>query len=172
MSLADLTFLLSKWENNCGEIIKIRKKVFMDGNDLPLNFLRHKDDAERFHIIAYDDLSGRALGTGCIHKDGHIGKIAVLHSQHKVTSIAHVIVDYLMHIAKTLKLDRVWLNAPIDTLSYYEYRDFYPIGQPFEFCGVTMQKIELWLEVEQKNKTNKFLKRQANALPKNVIPIK
>ena len=172
MSLADLTFVLSKWENSYDQIIKIRKKVFMDEHDLPLNFLRHKDDEERYHVIAYEDLTGRAIATGSIHKDGHIGKIAVQQSQHRVTSIAHVIVDYLMHIAKSLKLERVWLNAPIDTLSYYEYRDFYPMGQPFQFCDVSMQKLELWLEAEQQNKTNTFFKRLANRTPKNVVPIK
>ena len=111
MSLIDLTFSLRKWEDTQSQIIRMRKQVFMDEYNLPLNFLRHKDDAERYHVVAYDDLTGRPVGTGCIHSDGHIGRMAILHSQYKATSVAHVIVDYLMHISHVLKQDRVWLNA-------------------------------------------------------------
>jgi predicted GNAT family N-acyltransferase len=153
MSLAQFTFLLRKWEDTESQIISLRKKVFMDEYDLPLNFLRHKDDHERYHVIAYDDLTGQPVGTGCIHSDGHIGRIAILSNWGKTSSIAHVIVDYLMHIAKSLKLNRVWLNAPVKTLDYYTYRDFYPMGDSFEYCGITMQKLELWREAEESNRT-------------------
>ncbi len=133
----------------------MRKKVFMGGHNLPLNFLRHSDDGERYHVIASNDVTGKAIGTGCIHADGHIGRIAILKDWRETHSVAHVIVDYLMHIAKSLKQERVWLNAPIDSLDYFSYRDFYPMGKPFEYCGVTMQKIELWREAEESNKMYK-----------------
>jgi len=159
MSLYKLTFNLSKWEQSKSQITRIRKKVFMDEYNLPLNFLRHKDDKERYHVIVYNDVTGQPVGTGCIHKDGHIGRIAILKNWRETNSIAHVIVDYLMHIAKTLKLDRVWLNAPIDTLDFFSYRDFYPMGKPFEYCNVHMQKLELWREAEENNKIHKSLKQ-------------
>jgi hypothetical protein len=169
MSLIDLTFSLRKWEDTQSQITRMRKQVFMDEYNLPLNFLRHKDDAERYHVVAYDDLTGRPIGTGCIHSDGHIGRMAILHSQYKATSVAHVIVDYLMHISHALKQDRVWLNAPIDTLDYFAYRDFYPMGDTFEYCGVTMQKVELWQEAEQHNKI--LVRQQVNERPTNVLPL-
>jgi hypothetical protein len=152
MSLAKLTFFLRKWEDTQSQITRIRKRVFMDEYHLPLNFLRHKDDHDRYHVVAYEDLTGRAIGTGCIHQDGHIGRIAILPAWDKTDSVAHVIVDYLMHIAKALKVERVWLNAPVNTLGYYDYRDFYPMGDTFQYCGVKMQKLELWLEAELHNK--------------------
>lgn len=155
MSLARLTFYLCKWETNKSQITRMRKKVFMDEHKLPLNFLRHKDDEDRYHVIAFDDLTGQPVGTGCIHIDGHIGRLAILKNWRETNSVAHVIVDYLMHIAKSLKLDRVWLNAPMDNLDFYSYRDFYPIGEPFNYYGISMQKLELWREVEEDNKVFK-----------------
>jgi len=171
MSLSNLTFLVCPWEDSHSQITRLRKKVFMDEQNLPLNFLRHKDDESRYHVIAYDDLTGKPIGTGCIQKDGHIGRIAILNSQYKTTSVAHIIVDHLMHIATQLKLDRVWLNAPINTLDYYTYRDFYPIGQTFTYCDVSMQKLELWTEAERNNKTNKFLKKQTKEQSTNVLTL-
>lgn len=157
MSLAKLSFYLCKWEDSKSQITQMRKKVFMDEYNLPLNFLRHRDDAERYHIIAYDDLTGRPVGTGCIHSDGHIGRIAILQGWRETNSVAHVIVDYLMHVAKNLKLERVWVNAPTDSLDFFSYRDFYSIGESFEYCGVPMQKLELWREAEENNKAYKSL---------------
>lgn len=148
MSLIDLTFLLRKWDNTQSHITNLRRQVFMEEFSLPLNFLRHKDDAERFHVVAYDDLTGKPVGTGCIHQDGHIGRIAILQGWRQSNSVAHVIVDYLMHIAKARKMDSVWLNAPTDTLDYFDRHNFYPMGDMFEYCGVPMVKIEAYLEVE------------------------
>lgn len=152
MSLYDFTFSLCKWEQSKSQITRIRKKVFMDEFGLPLNFLRHKDDDERYHVLAINDVTGQVVGSGCIHTDGHIGRIAILKDWRESNSIAHVIVDYLMHIAKSLKQERVWLNAPINSLDFFSYRDFYPMGKSFEYCGVEMQKIELWREAEEFNK--------------------
>lgn len=152
MSLSEITFFLEKWETNSSEITHMRKRVFMDEYNLPLNFLRHKDDAERYHVVAYDDMTGMPVGTGCIHKDGHIGRIAILKGWREDLDVPRFMVSYLMSIARSLKLERVWVNAPIDTLDFYTRRDFYPIGEPFDYCGVTMQKLELWLEAELKNK--------------------
>jgi hypothetical protein len=151
MSLAELTFLLRKWENTQSQITHVRKKVFMDEYNLPINFLRHKDDAERYHVVAYDDLTSKPVGTGCIHRDGHIGRIAILAGWRKTNSVAHVIIDYLMHVAKALKVERVWLNAPTESLDFFVKQDFYPMGEPFEYYGLSMQKIEAWLDIE-KNK--------------------
>jgi len=157
MSLYKLTFYISNWEQSKSQITKIHKKVFMDEHNLPLNFLRHRGDEERNHVFASNDITGQVVGVGCIHKGGNIGRIAILKDWCETNSIAHVIVDYLMHIAKTLKMDRIWLNAPIDSLDFFSYRDFYPMGTPFEFCNVRMQKLELWREAEEKNKILKSL---------------
>lgn len=151
MSLRDLTFFLEKWETNSAEITHMRKLVFMDEYNLPLNFLRHRDDTERYHVVAYDDMTGTPVGTGCIHKDGHIGRIAILQGWREDIEVPRFMVSYLLSIAKSLKIDRVWLNAPVETLDFYSKRKFHPVGEPYEYCGLHMQKIELWLEAEQKN---------------------
>jgi len=147
MQLIDLTFMIRKWDNTHANITRLRKQVFMDEFNLPLNFLRHKDDAERYHVLGYEDLTGRPIAAGCIHEDGHIGKLVVLPAWRKSNSVAHVIVDYLMHIAKSRKMNSVWLNAPLDSLDYFDRHNFFPKGEMFEYCGVSMLKIEACLGV-------------------------
>jgi predicted GNAT family N-acyltransferase len=148
MSLSELTFFLQKWETTHSQITRMRKQVFMDEYHLPLNFLRHRDDEERYHVLAYDDLTGNPVATGCIHSDGHIGRIAILQGWREDKEVGHFLVDYLIHIARALKQNHVWVNAPIDNLEFFEHRNFFPIGDPFEYCGITMQKLELYLDEE------------------------
>lgn len=148
MSLIDLTFAMRNWDNTKAQITRLRKRVFMDEYKLPLNFLRHRDDGERYHVVGYDDLSGMPVATGCIHEDGHIGRIAILEDWRQTNSVAHVVVDYLMHIARARKMDSVWLNAPTYSLDYFDRHNFYPMGETFEYCGVPMVKIEAYLEVD------------------------
>lgn len=132
----------------------MRKHVFMDEYNLPLNFLRHRDDAERYHVVAYDDHTGKPVGTGSIHADGHIGRIAIEQGWRDDIEVPQFMVSYLMSIARTLKVERAWVNAPINSLDFYEKRDFYPVGKPFEYCGLSMQKLEVWLEAELENKSH------------------
>lgn len=148
MLLNDVTFSLRKWDNTASHITRLRKKVFMEEFNLPLNFLRHKDDPERYHIVAYNDLTGQPVGTGCIHTDGHIGRIAILPAWREDNSIAHVIVDYIMHVAKARKMESVWLNAPSNTLEFFDRHNFFPKGEFFKYCGVPMVKIEAFLLVD------------------------
>ena len=143
--LANVTFLLRKWEDSRDQINHLRKKVFMDEFGLPINFLRHRDDSDRFHVVAYDDRTTQPVGTGCIHNDGHIGRVAILDSWRDDVNIGQMIISYLMHIARARRKEKVWLNAPADCFDYFVKQDFYPIGEPFEFCGVTMQKLECYL---------------------------
>lgn len=147
MSLFDLTFRLRKWDETQGTITNLRRQVFMKEFHLPLNFVRHKDDSERYHVIAYNDLTDMPVGTGCIHLDGHIGRIAILKDWRDTNSVAHVIVDYLIHIAKSQKMDSVWLNAPIESLDYFDRHNFFPKGELFNYCGVPMLKIEACMGV-------------------------
>lgn len=141
-SLMNLTFLLRDWESFNPQITKVRKKVFWNECGLPLNFLKHKDDSERFHVVAYDDRTEQPVGTGCIHKDGHIGRIAVINSWREGHRASKVIIAYLLHIAKAQKIKNVWLNAHADMLDAFERYDFEVAGEPFSYCGVEMQKIE------------------------------
>ena len=147
MSLFNLTFLLKKWDESGSQIQQLRKRVFMDEFELPMNFLRHKDDQERYHIVAYEDLTGVPVGTGCLHPDGHIGRIAILPRWRKTHSVGHVLVDYIMHIARAQKMQRVWLNASLQCLDYFDRHSFYPQGEFFRYCGLDLIKIESYLEV-------------------------
>ena len=75
MSLVDLTFLLRRRDNTESLITRLRNRVFMDEYKLPSDFLRHKEGAERYHVVGYDEPSATPVTTGCIYEDGHIGRI-------------------------------------------------------------------------------------------------
>ncbi len=141
MSLADTNFLVREWSEAKKEIIRLRKRVFMDEFGLPLNFLRHRDDELRYHVMVYDDLTGMLVATGSLHNDGHLGRIAIL-SQWRTPKVGQAVVSYLCQVARILGMEKVWLNAPTDTLPFYHEKPFAAKGDVFSFCGVPLQKLE------------------------------
>jgi len=141
MALSETSFLVREWNVVRKEIISLRKRVFMDEYGLPLNFLRHRDDEYRYHLMVYDDLTGRLVATGNLHGDGHIGRIAIL-KQWRTASVGQAVVSYLCQVARVLELEKVWLNAPADTLPFFACKPFKLQGDAFPFCGITLQKLE------------------------------
>ncbi len=144
MSLADTNFLVREWSAVRKEIIRLRKRVFMDEFGLPLNFLRHRDDELRYHVLVYDDLTGLLVATGSLHEDGHIGRLAIL-KQWRTPVVGQALVSYLCQVAKILELEKVWLNAPTDSLLFFSRKPFKALGDTFNYCGVELQKLEYQL---------------------------
>lgn len=140
MALPDISFLMRNWSSARQEIISLRKRVFMDEQGLPLNFLRHRDDAERVHVLIYEHRSGQAIATGCIHRDGHIGRIAIL-EPWRTPMLGEALVAYLINVGRALSLDSVWLNAPTESLTWFQRRPFEAKGEEFSYCGQRLKPI-------------------------------
>lgn len=142
MALPDISFLMRQWPTARREIIALRKQVFMDEQGLPLNFLRHRDDEQRVHVIIYEHASGRAIATGCIHRDGHIGRIAIV-KEWRSRALGEALISYLLNVGRALRIEAVWMNAPEDNLAWFGRRAVVDRGEKFEYCGLRLRPIRL-----------------------------
>ena len=67
---------LLDWQAAQREAKRIRFKVFVEEQGVPRELEMDENDAQSLHALAYAD--GRAIGTGRLLPDGHIGRMAVL----------------------------------------------------------------------------------------------
>src|SRR3970282_1904842 len=67
---------LLDWETARTEASCIRMTVFVQEQGVPASIEMDDRDAECVHALAY--VEGRAVGTGRLLPDGHIGRMAVL----------------------------------------------------------------------------------------------
>lgn len=73
---------LGSWEELRNEASAIRFEVFVQEQQVPLELELDEMDRLSLHALAFD-AQGRAIATGRLLPDGHIGRMAVLSSERK-----------------------------------------------------------------------------------------
>jgi predicted GNAT family N-acyltransferase len=127
--------------NDEANIRFIRNSVFScdQGIDPELDF--DCNDSEAVHAIAFVD--GKAVGTGRLLDDGHIGRVAVL-ARYRGTGVGSAIIECLVAVAARNGYPRVYLGAQKQACKFYTKRGFTPYGDVYTEVNIEhllMEKI-------------------------------
>ena len=93
-------------------------------------------DAQCIHAVAYE--GGRAIATGRLLPDGHIGRMAVL-KQHRGRGVGGAVLVKLMEAAKKRGDREVVLSAQVQAIAFYSAHGFEPQGGVYEEAGIPHQ---------------------------------
>lgn len=127
---------LLDWTAARAESSRIRTAVFVEEQGVPMAIEMDDKDAACTHAIAYDD--GRAVGTGRLLPDGHIGRMAVL-KQNRGAGVGGAILDRLVEEAHRRGIKEVALAAQTHALGFYRKHGFHETGPVFEEAGIPHQ---------------------------------
>jgi len=111
---------------------KVNPDIDFDGNDLAA-----------FHSIVLVD--GKAVGTGRMLSDGHLGRIAIL-KKYRGKGLGTVIIDSLIGQAIENRYSRVYLGAQKQAVDFYHKLGFTAFGDEYteaDIRHISMQKILL-----------------------------
>jgi predicted GNAT family N-acyltransferase len=89
---------LGSWEELRNEASAIRFEVFVQEQQVPLELELDEMDRLSLHALAFD-AQGRAIATGRLLPDGHIGRMAVLSSERK-KGVGALVLQTLVDAAK------------------------------------------------------------------------
>lgn len=125
---------LGDWpmQRDAAEII--RREVFIVEQKVPVELEWDEMDAVSLHAIATDEL-GRAVGTGRLLPDGHIGRMAVRRGNRK-GGAGGAILTALIQEAKARGHKVVMLNAQTHVQDFYARFGFVPEGEEFMDAGI------------------------------------
>jgi len=121
------------------KIKKVRKKVFVKEQNVPGDIEIDGLDSEAKHVLVFD--ADKAIGTGRILFDGHIGRIAV-EKQYRCRGIGRIIVEKLVEIAKGLQLSEVWLSSQYHAKGFYQKLGFIEVGDIYQEAGIDHIKMK------------------------------
>ena len=121
------------WHTRKDDLLKVRFKVFVEEQNVPLNIEIDEWDRESSHLLV--EYQGKSIGTGRLLPDGHIGRIAVLEN-HRNKGIGNAITDRLIQMAKTAGHSRVELSAQLTARDFYVKIGFKPVGTVYEEAGI------------------------------------
>jgi len=87
--------------------------------------------------------NGKAVATGRIdlEKEGKVGRVAVLASARKY-GFGQQIMAALEQQARESKLSRVWFNAQISAIGFYERLGYQVVGNDFLEAGIVHRMMQ------------------------------
>ena len=129
---------LLDWETARTEASRIRMAVFVEEQGVPASVEMDGRDVECVHALAY--VEGRAVGTGRLLPDGHIGRMAVL-KERRASGVGGAILACLVEEARRRGMEQVALSAQTHALGFYRRHGFREVGAIFEEAGIAHQEM-------------------------------
>lgn len=122
------------WSDAEPEAMRVREAVFVVEQGVPREIERDTWDPRADHALAFDR-DGRAVGTGRLLPDGHVGRMAVL-AAWRGQGVGTRILDALVSRARERGIKRVVLNAQTHAVPFYARHGFVAFGDEFMEAGI------------------------------------
>jgi predicted GNAT family N-acyltransferase len=137
------TIRAASWRDDLAALQDVRRRVFMVEQQVPEELEWDDADAVSIHALALDG-EGRAIGTGRLLPDGHIGRMAVL-CEWRRCGVGSAILQWLMSEAVKQGFDTLQLHAQTHALDFYAKQGFAAHGEEFSEAGIPHRKMSLRL---------------------------
>lgn len=131
---ADVRVELGSWDALREEAAAIRHTVFVEEQLVPDDLELDEFDPLSVHALARD-ASGRAIGTGRLLPDGHIGRMAVL-PQARGHGVGSALLLALMDESRRRGNREAMLSAQTHAASFYARHGYAAEGEPYDDAGI------------------------------------
>jgi len=138
----DLTISPIETPAQMREAHAIRRRVFIEEQQVPEEIEMDAEDAHAFHALAAQ--GGKAVGCGRFVAHGDyvkIGRMAVL-PELRNHGTGRRILEFLMQTARQRGYQRAVLHAQLSAEGFYLKNGYTPVGEVFEEAGIAHRKME------------------------------
>lgn len=142
MKVLEIKFVDSKKEFN--RVIDIRKTVFVEEQNVPLDLELDGLDSVSKHLIAYSDEEPVGCARLRINERARLERVAVL-KQCRHRGFGKQIVNYVLDYCKNNNIYEIYLHSRIDTAGFYKKLGFKTRGKNFFEAGI--EHIEMFLKL-------------------------
>jgi predicted GNAT family N-acyltransferase len=125
------------WEQAQPSAGPLRFAIFVDEQNVPSGIELDDQDANCVHAVAFD-VDGKAIGTGRLLPDGHIGRMAVV-KEWRRRGIGAEILEALMAEARTRGHTEVVVSAQLQAAEFYREHGFVAEGKVYPEAGILHQ---------------------------------
>ena len=125
---------LMDWERAQTIAGPIRFAIFVGEQNVPSGIELDDKDAECMHAVAYDE-AGKAIGTGRLLPDGHIGRMAVV-KEWRRQGVGDEILDALVEEARKRGHKEVAVAAQLQAAEFYRSHGFVADGKVYTEAGI------------------------------------
>jgi predicted GNAT family N-acyltransferase len=130
---------LMSWEQAQPVAGPLRFAIFVGEQNVPSGIELDDMDEKCVHAVAYD-VDNKAIGTGRLLPDGHIGRMAVV-KEWRRRGIGAEIMAALMAEARKRGHKQVALSAQLQAAEFYRELGFVAEGKVYPEAGILHQKM-------------------------------
>ena len=134
MKRTDVTIQIVDWSTAQALVMPLRTAVFVIEQGVPPELELDEYDAVSQHAIAADQVN-TVVATGRLLPDGHIGRMAVAHSE-RGNGLGTAVLMALIDKARRMGLNRVVLHAQLTARGFYTRNGFTAFGPMFMDAGI------------------------------------
>jgi predicted GNAT family N-acyltransferase len=127
------------WERAQPVAGPLRFAIFVGEQNVPSGIELDDLDAKCLHAVAYD-VDNKAIGTGRLLPDGHIGRMAVV-KEWRRRGIGAEIMAALMAEARKRGHKEVVISAQLQAAEFYRELGFAAEGKVYPEAGILHQKM-------------------------------
>lgn len=132
-------------EEQYGQALAIRKTVFVEEQEVPIEIEIDENEHVATHVLAYDD-KGNPVATGRIRPYaegvGKMERIAVLQEVRNGHGFGRMVMNKLEEIGRELGFRKFVLEAQTHAEKFYEKLGYQTISEPFWEAGILHVKME------------------------------
>ena len=143
MAVPGVACCLADWPADRGAIESVRRRVFVEEQEIPEKDEFDAEDACSIHVLAR--LNRDPVGTGRLNPAGKIGRIAVL-AGLRGRGIGSLILGNLLEEARRLGIREPFLHAQVQAVTFYGKFGFSREGEVFDEAGIPHVRMSLVLE--------------------------
>ncbi len=134
VDIDDFSLEAGGWEALWAAARSLREAVFVVEQGVPRELEQDANDAASHHVLARD-ANGRAVGTGRLLPDGHIGRMAVLPAW-RGQGIGRALLERLLDEAAATGMRQLVLKAQVPACGFYRNFGFVEDGAEFTEAGI------------------------------------
>ncbi|MDH5570656.1 MAG: GNAT family N-acetyltransferase [Gammaproteobacteria bacterium] len=135
------TVRVANWQTDKQALSEVRRKVFIEEQNVPEELEWDEFDETAHHILVVD-INNIPIGTGRIKPDGQIGRMAVL-KDWRNKGVGNMILKALLNQAIESDYKKLYLHAQTTAIPFYEQSGFIINSDEFMDAGIphrTMSK--------------------------------
>jgi len=138
MSKTDCTIRVASWEKDRDILRHIRKTVFIEEQNVPIELEWDEFDDAATHFLAL--LGDKPCATARLKDDGQIGRMAVL-KEYRNKKIGSQLLKFILLTAKRRDTSSPFLHAQTQIIDFYKKHGFTEEGEMFLDANILHKKM-------------------------------
>ncbi len=134
MDKTEFTIRDARWPEDIDALRAVRTEVFIHEQAVSAEEEWDGIDPDCEHVLAFDS-KGRAIGTGRLLPDGHIGRMAVVKA-YRGCGVGAALLKRLIERARERGMQACALNSQTHALGFYGRFGFEAHGEEFLDAGI------------------------------------